>query len=186
MKTQIRTVTAASVSLLVLSACASSPNANPESTHSAAMNPQPTPAGLQGQAQSGNATAQPRELSNEQQALLEQTRLLFDFDQAGLRPEHQAVLNAHAEYLLSNPDVKITLEGHADERGTREYNLALGERRAMSVEDALLLQGVSREQLRTTSLGEEDPVVYGQNERSYQKNRRVELKYHDAMQANAY
>ena len=185
MKNQIRTLTAASVSLLVLSACASSPNNTPDSTHSAALSPQPTPAGLQGQAQGDNATAKPRELSNEQQALLAQTRLLFDFDQAGLRPEHQAVLQAHAKHLLANPELQITLEGHADERGTREYNLALGERRAMSVEDALLLQGVAREQLRTTSLGEEDPVVYGQNERSYQKNRRVELKYNDAMQANA-
>merc|ERR1711974_451439 len=85
-----------------------------------------------------------RALSNEQQALLDQTRLLFDFDRAGLRPEHQAIIEAHARHLLANPEVQITLEGHADERGTREYNLALGERRAITVEDALLMQGVPR------------------------------------------
>ena len=82
--------------------------------------------------------------------------------------------------------MQITLEGHADERGTREYNLALGERRAVTVEDALLMQGVPRKQLRTTSLGEEDPVVNGQSERSYQENRRVELKYQNGMHASAY
>ncbi len=185
MKTQIRNLTAASVSLLLLSACASTPTADESNTYSAEQQAQPTPSGLQGQAQGSNSAADPRALSSEQQALLQQTRLLFDFDQAGLRPDHQAVLNAHAKHLLANPNLKITLEGHADERGTREYNLALGERRAMSVEDALMIQGVSREQLRTTSLGEEDPVVYAQNERSYQQNRRVELKYHNDMQTQA-
>lgn len=185
MKNQIRTLTAATVSMLVLNACASTPNANQNSTQSAAIDPQPTPSALQGQAQGSNNNAEPRALSSEQQALLDQTRLLFDFDRAGLRAEHQAVLNAHAKHLLANPELKITLEGHADERGTREYNLALGERRAMSVEDALMLQGVPREQLRTTSLGEEDPVVYGQSENSYQQNRRVELKYKNGMHASA-
>lgn len=178
-------LTALAASFALLAGCASTPNET-ASADNGAMAQNYAAGGPQGQAQADNDLPDPRALSNEQQALLDQTRLLFDFDRAGLRPEHQAIIEAHARHLLANPEVQITLEGHADERGTREYNLALGERRAITVEDALLMQGVPRTQLRTTSLGEEDPVVNGQSERSYQENRRVELKYQNGMHASAY
>ncbi len=185
MKTTAFSVVAVATSFALLSGCASTPNES-ASVDNDSMAQQYEASGPQGQAQADNTLPDPRALSSEQQALLDQTRLLFDFDRAGLRPEHQAIIEAHARHLLANPDVQITLEGHADERGTREYNLALGERRAVTVEDALLMQGVPRKQLRTTSLGEEDPVVNGQSERSYQENRRVELKYQNGMHASAY
>lgn len=185
MKSTTLSMSALATSFLLLTGCASTPNET-TSADASMMDEQYATGGPQGQAQADTDMPDPRALSNEQQALLDQTRLLFDFDRAGLRPEHQAILEAHARHLVANPNLQITLEGHADERGTREYNLALGERRAITVEDALLMQGVSREQLRTTSLGEEDPVMTGQGERSYQENRRVELKYQNGMQASAY
>ncbi|MGD8498715.1 MAG: OmpA family protein, partial [Chromatiales bacterium] len=84
---------------------------------------------------------------------------------------------AHGQFLASNPQQQLRLEGHTDERGTREYNIGLGERRAGAVEQVLLLQGVSRDQIEKVSYGEELPVSLGQDEESWSLNRRVELNY---------
>ncbi len=105
------------------------------------------------------------------------TTFYFDFDKAIVKREATAVLFHHARYLKENPNVTVRLEGHTDERGTREYNQALGERRAQAVRDYLLAQGVSRRQLETVSYGEERPAVMGHDESAWSKNRRVELKY---------
>jgi len=86
-----------------------------------------------------------------------------------------AIVAAHAKFLNANPARKLRLEGHSDERGSREYNIGLGERRAQSVRRALLLQGVNETQLTTVSYGEERPAVQGSDEAAYAKNRRVEL-----------
>lgn len=102
--------------------------------------------------------------------------IYFDFDQAVLKPEARALLLAHAE-RLRNADVDVRLEGHADERGSREYNMALGERRANAVRDFLVLQGVARGDLEVVSYGEERPIAQGSNERAWERNRRVEIKY---------
>ena len=99
----------------------------------------------------------------------------FDFDRSDLKPEARAALVYHANYLKANPSAHYRLEGHADERGTREYNLALGERRAQAVERYLQVQGVSSSQLETISYGEERPVDTGTTEAAYAKNRRVEI-----------
>lgn len=101
----------------------------------------------------------------------------FDFDRSELRPQDQALLQAHASYLSMNPNVIIRLEGHADERGSREYNLALGERRAQAVKRALSILGVQPNQSTTLSYGEEKPLAFGSDESSWQLNRRVELVY---------
>lgn len=101
----------------------------------------------------------------------------FDFDQSQLKPETRSVLLRHAAYLRSNDDLSIRLEGHTDERGTREYNIALGERRANSVRDFLVLQGIDGSRIETVSYGEERPAVMGSNEAAWSKNRRVEIKY---------
>jgi len=98
----------------------------------------------------------------------------FDFDQSILKPESRAALTAHAERLKNNSRA-VRLEGHADERGTREYNMALGERRANAVRDFLVLQGVSRSRIETVSYGEERPASMGSSESSWGQNRRVEL-----------
>ncbi len=101
----------------------------------------------------------------------------FDFDQAIVKRQGHAELNKHAQFLGSNPRMRIRLEGHADERGTREYNLALGERRANAIRGYLVRQGASRSQIEVISFGEEKPVRAGKDERSYALNRRVEIVY---------
>lgn len=105
------------------------------------------------------------------------TVFYFDFDQSVVRQEGFADLEAHARYLSQNPSAAVRLEGHADERGTREYNIALGERRAQSVERLLIVNGASANQVETVSYGEEKPAVLGHDASSWSQNRRVELKY---------
>lgn len=103
------------------------------------------------------------------------TTFYFEFDSAELKPEAMRALDAHAKVLKAT-GVRVVLEGHADERGTREYNMALGERRAASVQRYLTLQGVSPAQLELISYGEERPVALGSDEESWALNRRVELR----------
>lgn len=99
----------------------------------------------------------------------------FDFDVAEFRPADRDVLTYHARDLAANPRKRIRLEGHADERGTREYNLALGERRANGILNFLIVNGASRNQIETVSYGEERPADRGTTEAAYQRNRRVEI-----------
>jgi|TARA_B110000503_G_scaffold101912_2_gene152213 peptidoglycan-associated lipoprotein len=101
----------------------------------------------------------------------------FDYDKADIRAEFREMLNAHSAYLLANSNVKVVLEGHADERGTREYNLALGERRAKQVATYLQVKGVSASQIDVVSYGEEMPLALGKSEADYAENRRVQFKY---------
>ena len=103
--------------------------------------------------------------------------IYFDFDNSDIRPEFVDVVAAHGRFLANNPAVRVRLEGHTDERGSREYNIALGERRAQTVRRALLLQGVKESQIATVSYGEERPAVAGSDEVAYSKNRRVEIFY---------
>jgi peptidoglycan-associated lipoprotein len=104
------------------------------------------------------------------------TVFYFEFDSAVLLPAGRAALIGHAEYLRSSSK-SVRLEGHADERGTREYNMALGERRANAVRDFMVLQGVSSSKIETVSYGEERPAVMGSGDSTWSKNRRVELSY---------
>ena len=103
--------------------------------------------------------------------------IYFDFDQSTIKPEFRSALNGHAAYLSQNPSAKIVLEGHADERGTREYNIALGERRGNAVSRYLVVQGVSIEAIEVVSFGEERPVNSGSESASLSENRRVEVRY---------
>ena len=96
----------------------------------------------------------------------------FAFDSAALDPRAQQTLSRQAAFLKVNPSIKITIEGHCDERGTREYNLALGERRASASRDFLLAQGIDAARVRIVSYGKERPVVEGSNEAAWAKNRR--------------
>ena len=99
----------------------------------------------------------------------------FDYNSAEIRDESLPLIMAAAESLTANPASQLRLEGHADERGTREFNLALGEQRAQTVRDLIMLQGVSGNQLDIVSYGEEKPAVVGSGEQSWQQNRRVEI-----------
>jgi peptidoglycan-associated lipoprotein len=103
--------------------------------------------------------------------------IYFDFDSSEIKGEGPAVVAAHARYLSSNPTVRVRLEGHTDERGSREYNIGLGERRAQAVRRALLLQGATETQLSTVSYGAERPAAAGSNETAWTQNRRVEIVY---------
>ncbi|HET8850713.1 MAG TPA: peptidoglycan-associated lipoprotein Pal [Marinobacter sp.] len=113
----------------------------------------------------------------EQEALRGITTFYFDFDTAEIKQEARDALVAHARFLAENPRQQVRLEGHADERGTSEYNLALGERRANAVERFLVVNGASRGQIETVSYGEEKPAVRGSSESAWAQNRRVELMY---------
>jgi peptidoglycan-associated lipoprotein len=110
-------------------------------------------------------------------SLMEQTTVYFGYDRSEIRPEFKDVLNAHAEYLVANPQAQVVLEGHCDERGTVEYNLALGERRANTVKRYLIVQGANPSQMENVSFGEERPAMIGSDDSTWSKNRRTEIKY---------
>ena len=103
--------------------------------------------------------------------------IYFEFDSSEVRAADQDMVSRHAMQLGNNPDSRVRLEGHADERGSREYNIGLGERRAQAVRQMLMIQGVSAAQISTVSFGEERPVEFGSSEDDYAQNRRVEFKY---------
>jgi peptidoglycan-associated lipoprotein len=101
----------------------------------------------------------------------------FDYDSFEVKPEYAATLEAHAKYLAANRSRRLALEGHTDERGGREYNLALGQKRAEAVRRALSLLGAGDAQVEPVSFGEEKPAMNGFNDAAYAKNRRVEFTY---------
>ena len=112
-----------------------------------------------------------------QAGLLAKRVVYFDFDSSEIKGEGTDIVGAHAKYLANSPTARVRLEGHTDDRGSREYNIGLGERRAQSVRRALLLQGATEAQLSTVSYGAERPAVAGHDEAAWAKNRRVEIVY---------
>jgi len=127
-----------------------------------------------GMSSGGGWTGHP--LDNPDSPLSNRT-VYFEFDKSEIQSEDRPILEAHAKYLSENPSASVTLEGHADERGTREYNMGLGERRANAVRQFVSLLGASGQQLRTISYGEERPAAMGHNEEAWALNRRVEIIY---------
>lgn len=129
-----------------------------------------------GAADRGNALRllDPNFGTQDRQALASYT-VYFDFDSSVVKPGEVSKIEAVAGQLKSNPDFAVIIEGHCDERGTLEYNRALGERRAQSVRESLVLQGVGAERIHTISYGEDVPAVEGQNEAAWSKNRRGEF-----------
>ncbi|EGU38183.1 peptidoglycan-associated lipoprotein [Vibrio ichthyoenteri ATCC 700023] len=109
--------------------------------------------------------------------VMQASTIYFAFDNATIASDYEKVLALHAAYLSSNPALKVTVEGHADERGTPEYNIALGERRAQAVSMYLQALGVNADQIAIVSYGEEKPLVLGQSDEAYAKNRRAVLVY---------
>src|SRR5713101_1910939 len=100
-------------------------------------------------------------------------RVFFDYDRADISPEAQQILQRQSQWLKRYPNVTVTIEGHADERGTREYNLALGERRAQAVKNVLVAMGIPAGRISTISYGKERPAVVGSSEEAYAQNRRA-------------
>jgi peptidoglycan-associated lipoprotein len=133
--------------------------------------------GAAGANATGGANAGEDETAGPQAGVLAKRVVYFDFDSSEIKGEGTEIVGAHAKYLASNPNARVRLEGHTDDRGSREYNIGLGERRAQSVRRALLLQGASEGQLSTVSYGNERPAVAGHDETAWSKNRRVEIVY---------
>ena len=105
------------------------------------------------------------------------TRIIyFDLDSSAIPSRFSQAISAHGRYLSEHPDVNLRLEGHTDERGTREYNMALGERRANAVRDYMVVNGIPSYRIESVSYGEERPIAYGSGEANWSQNRRVELK----------
>ena len=118
-----------------------------------------------------------RALGGDAPAMLDTRLIYFEFDRSDIRPEYYDVLRAHAQKLIREPNVRMVVEGHADERGSREYNIALGERRANAVISFLQAEGVAGSQLSSVSYGEERPLDLGHDEAAMSANRRAELIY---------
>ena len=119
----------------------------------------------------------PRSALEDPQSPLSQRLVFFDYDKSEIKSEYQQLLIDHGKYLASYPDTKVRLEGHTDERGSREYNLALGEARSKAVQRVLLLQGVPAENISIVSFGEELPLDLNHDESAWAQNRRVEIVY---------
>jgi peptidoglycan-associated lipoprotein len=165
------------LSLLLLAGCSSTPSSegggaevSEQSTGAGGADGASTSAASEGSEWEGDPLENPN-------SLLATRVVYFDFDQSAVRSEFLDVIQAHADYLAANPQVVLRLEGHADEKGTREYNLGLGENRANSVRSLMLAQGVADNQLVVVSYGEERPSAFEHNEESWALNRRVELVY---------
>jgi peptidoglycan-associated lipoprotein len=117
------------------------------------------------------------DVAGPQEGILAQRIIYFAFDSSDISGDGMALVTAHAHYLVSHPTMHVRLEGNTDERGSREYNIGLGERRAQAVRRAMLLQGVAETQLSTVSYGAERPQVDGHDDTAWAKNRRVVLNY---------
>jgi peptidoglycan-associated lipoprotein len=162
------------VAAIGLAACGKKPvkpDASAETTST--QDPNANSAGV------GSASADPTDDTTQgpMAGLLAKRTIYFDFDSSEIRGEGTDIVAAHAKYLAQRGGMKIRLEGHTDERGSREYNIGLGERRAQAVRRALLLQGATEAQLSTVSYGEERPAAAGSDEGAWAKNRRVEIVY---------
>ncbi|HSG90004.1 MAG TPA: peptidoglycan-associated lipoprotein Pal [Pseudomonadales bacterium] len=173
-KRLLRGLAAGLISLFVIAGCAST--AEPE--------PMPEPEPMETKpAPPPKVVAPPKPVTSPDGVPLDDdgqpiaTVFYFDFDKSELKPRARTMLAGHAAYLSKNANVRVTIEGHADERGTREYNLALGERRASAVRSFLQSLGVRSSQVSVVSYGEERPIDPGHSESAWAKNRRAEIDY---------
>jgi peptidoglycan-associated lipoprotein len=145
------------------------PTATAPATGSGATTAGTSPAGVSGTPGAGAAAL--RDPNN----ILSKRSVYFDYDQFVIKDEYKAMIEAHAKYLQANRNARATLQGHTDERGTREYNIALGQKRADAVKKVMLLLGASEIQIETVSFGKEKPRREGHDEASWAENRRVDI-----------
>lgn len=175
MKTRIWSWAALIAAAMVLSACGGTPKkdggAQVQDRGAATVE-----AGAEASGAAGAAGVYAAQLEDPNSVLYNKV-VYFDFDQSTIRSEYVDMLRAHAAFLASNPAVSVSIEGHADERGSREYNIGLGERRANAVHDFLAAEGVAANQMTTISYGEERPADPAHDEAAWSKNRRAVLVY---------
>jgi len=160
-----------------LAACQKPKQVQPEtpSTPTETAGTATTGLGTEAGATTGTAGAMSAAQQQALAALQAKNIVYFDYDSSEIKGEYIEVVAAHAAYLARYPNARVRLEGHTDERGSREYNIGLGERRAQTVRKALMLQGVRDAQITTVSYGEERPAAEGSDEAAYAQNRRVQL-----------
>jgi peptidoglycan-associated lipoprotein len=175
--TQVIKVAAAALAIAMLSACANEvakPEASSPAGSSVPSSPsplQPQASGMQPQTLSGNS------LKTGQAAAIDKRSIYYDFDSFALKSEFKPVVEAQASYLKQHPRAQVRIEGNCDERGSREYNLALGQRRADAIKNLLELVGVSDGQIEAVSYGKEKPKALGHDEQSWSQNRRSDFEY---------
>ena len=177
---KLRSISIVAFAALLLAACAgtvSEKTDEPPVEDRSATSAQPTPGPGASTQAVGGARAFAGHPLDDPNSLLSRRIVYFDFDKSEIQSEDRAVIEAHARYLADNPGAAVVLEGHADERGSREYNVGLGERRAMAVRRIMSLTGASDGQVQTVSFGEERPAARGRDEAAWQQNRRVEIVY---------
>lgn len=171
---------AVALPLFALAACSSNDSADAEASSQTNTSGSSQSTAQSSGVQTGAATQvqSPEEIRREKMERLRREHVVyFDFDQSRVDSSFSEVLDAHAEFLRANRSVSVLVEGHADERGTPEYNIALGERRALAISRYLINSGVSESQISSVSYGEEKPAVKSRNEAAFAKNRRAVLVY---------
>jgi peptidoglycan-associated lipoprotein len=134
----------------------------------------PLPGGTVGESQ---LKSDPWSQLKETGSLLSKRNIYYEYDHYDIKEEYVPIIEAHAKFLVPHPDLKIIVQGNCDDRGSREYNLALGQRRADNVKRAMALLGVNEKHIETVSFGAEKPVAFGQDEESWAKNRRSDIVY---------
>lgn len=159
--------------ICAVAACSSTGNA-PETSPSMQRAPDPVPAVAR--ANAGLTAAELAALRDPANPLSKRS-IYFDLDSSIIKQDYRSVVEAHGKFLAGKPGVKIVVRGNTDERGSREYNVALGQRRADAARQALSAYGVAGDQIETVSLGSEKPMVEGHNEAAWAKNRRADIAY---------
>ena len=159
----------------VFSVTACSKSNTRDGADSATSTAAPSAPSTTGQDSGGGITVSP--LEAEQRRLMQQLVVYFDYDQAEIKPEFNSMLAAHGQYLAKNASASLRLEGNTDERGSREYNVGLGQRRSDGVKKMLILLGAKENQIESVSLGEEKPQAEGHSEDAWSKNRRSDILY---------
>ena len=174
-----RTLITVASSTLLFAGCASTPDEQPTAT-------QTQPAASASEAPRAQARPADRRMAAAPAApavtkgvdgMPHQRTIYYDYDQFDIRADYRKIVEAHAQYLRDNPGAKVTIEGNADERGSREYNVGLGQRRSGNVEKALQLLGAKESQIESVSLGEEKPACTEHAENCWWKNRRGDIRY---------
>lgn len=164
--------------MLALAACSSNDSSDEQAAVESNVEAQQQSAEEAVRVQAAKRAAEIKEQERQQLDKLRSEHIIyFGFDVSTIGEESTEILNAHADFLNANPNVNVVIEGHADERGTPEYNIALGERRAKSVETYFENMGVSAEQLSVVSYGEEKPMMKDRSEAAFTKNRRAVIVY---------
>jgi peptidoglycan-associated lipoprotein len=179
MRTNLKRLIILAAAAMLVAGCASTKLDEPapiKESSSAAKPGQPGTTGADTRAVAP-VVAQTSDPLNDPKSPLAKRSVYFDFDSFVVKPEFQSLVEAHSKYLTSNKGRKIVIEGNADERGSREYNLALGQKRADAVKSRLQLLGVADSQMETVSFGEEKPRAAGHDEAAWAENRRADLNY---------